>query len=48
MEYDYKTGMLIYDFNDKIVTDSENNFKLVVLDNVGNRATFETTFYRKP
>ncbi len=48
MEYDYKTGMLVYDFNDKVITDSENNFKLVVLDNVGNRATFETTFYRKP
>ncbi|WP_025740191.1 M23 family metallopeptidase [Aquimarina pacifica] len=47
LEYDYKTGMLIYDFNDIISTESENNFKLVVLDNVGNRATFETTFYRK-
>ncbi len=48
MEYDYKTGMLIYDFNDKVNTDPENNFKLVVLDNTGNRATFETTFFRKP
>ncbi len=48
MEYDYKTGMLVYDFNDKVNPDSENNFKLVVLDNVGNRATFETTFFRKP
>ncbi len=48
MEYDYKTGMLIYDFNDDIISDSENNFKLVVLDNLDNRATFETTFYRKP
>ncbi len=47
MEYDYKTGMLVYDFEDKINIDSENNFKLVVLDNVGNRATFETTFYKK-
>ncbi len=48
MEYDYKTGMLIYDFNDKINLDKENNFKLVVLDKLGNRATYETTFYRKP
>ncbi len=48
LEYDYKTGMLVYDFNDKINTSSENNFKLVVLDNVNNRATFETTFFRKP
>ncbi len=47
LEYDYKTGMLIYDFNDGINTDSENNFKLVVLDNVGNKAVYETTFYRK-
>ncbi len=48
LEYDYKTGMLVYDFNDKINTDSENNFKLVVLDNVGNKAILETTFFRKP
>jgi len=48
MEYDYKTGMLIYDFNDRIHQESENNFKIIVLDNVGNRATFETTFFRKP
>ncbi|WP_062055164.1 M23 family metallopeptidase [Aquimarina longa] len=47
LEYDYKTGMLVYDFNDKNNISSENNFKLVVLDNVGNRATFETTFFRK-
>jgi len=48
MEYDYKTGMLVYNFNDNIHADSENNFKLVVIDNVGNRATYETTFYKKP
>ncbi|WP_438711823.1 M23 family metallopeptidase [Aquimarina muelleri] len=48
LEYDYKTGMLVYDFNDKINNSSENNFKLVVLDNVNNKATFETTFFRKP
>ncbi|MDY8138981.1 M23 family metallopeptidase [Aquimarina sp. 2201CG5-10] len=48
MEYDYKTGMLVYDFNDKIITDTENKFKLIVLDNVGNSTTFETIFFRKP
>ncbi|WP_298320720.1 M23 family metallopeptidase [uncultured Aquimarina sp.] len=48
MEYDYKTGMLVYDFNDKIITETENKFKLIVLDKVGNNATFETTFFRKP
>ncbi|GAA3518286.1 M23 family metallopeptidase [Aquimarina addita] len=47
MEYDYKTGTLIYDFNDKVITETENKFKLIVLDKVGNRSTFETTFFRK-
>lgn len=47
MEYDYKTKSLIHDFNDEAVTDTENNLKLIVTDNVGNSATFETTFFRK-
>lgn len=47
MEYDYKTKTLIHDFNDNVVTDTENNLKLIVTDNVGNSATFETTFFRK-
>ncbi|GAA3580084.1 M23 family metallopeptidase [Snuella lapsa] len=47
MEYDYKTKMLTHDFNDEIVTDTKNNFKLVVIDNVGNSSTFEALFYKK-
>ena len=47
MEYDYKTKMLTYDFNDAISTETKNNLKVVVTDNVGNSATFETSFYRK-
>lgn len=47
MEYDYKTKSLIHDFNDNSVTDTENNLKLIVTDNVGNSSTFETTFFRK-
>ncbi len=47
MEYDYKTKMLTHDFNDNVVTDTENNLKLIVTDNVGNSSTFETTFFRK-
>ena len=47
MEYDYKTNMLVHDFNDNIVTDTENNLKLIVTDNVGNSSTFEATFFRK-
>lgn len=47
MEYEYKDKTLTYHFSDKVISDTENNFKLIVLDNVGNSATFEATFYRK-
>ncbi len=47
MEYEYKKGTLTYDFSDGIITDTENNLKIIVTDNVGNNATFEATFYRK-
>jgi hypothetical protein len=47
MEYDYKTKTLIHDFNDGIITDTENNLKIIVTDNVGNNSTFEAVFYRK-
>ena len=47
MEYDYKTNTLVHDFNDTIVTDTENNLKIIVTDNVGNSSTFEATFFRK-
>ncbi len=47
MEYEYKTKTLTYDFNDNIVTEGKNNFKLIVTDNVGNSSTFEALFYRK-
>ena len=47
MEYDYKKGTLVHDFNDKAITDTKNILKIIVTDNVGNSSTFETTFYRK-
>ncbi|MFD1063755.1 M23 family metallopeptidase [Winogradskyella litorisediminis] len=47
MEYDYKTNTLTHDFNDDVVTDTENNLKIIVTDNVGNSSTFEATFFRK-
>lgn len=47
MEYDYKKNVLVYDFEDNIIEDTENNLKVVVTDNVGNSSTFETVFYRK-
>lgn len=47
MEYDYKTKLLTYNFDDNIATETKNNLKLIVTDNVGNNSTFETTFFRK-
>ena len=48
MEYDYKTNSLVYDFNDEVnTTETENNLKIIVVDNVGNSTTFEGTFFRK-
>jgi len=47
MEYDYKTKTLTHDFNDRVITDTKNNLKVIVTDNVGNNSTFETLFYRK-
>ena len=47
MAYDYKTKILTHDFNDDIITDTKNNLKVIVTDNVGNNSTFETLFYRK-
>ncbi|MEM5564907.1 M23 family metallopeptidase [Psychroserpens sp. AS72] len=47
MEYDYKRDTLTYDFDDNINTETENNLKIIVTDNVGNNTTFESTFFRK-
>lgn len=47
MEYEPKTRTITYNFEDKIVDDTQCNLKVVVTDNVGNTTTFEETFYRK-
>lgn len=47
MEYEYKNNTLTFDFNDDVVTDTKNELKLIVTDNVGNSSTFEATFFRK-
>lgn len=46
-EYDYKKDVIVYDFDDAIVTDTEQKLKVIVTDNVGNSSTFEATFFRK-
>ena len=47
MEYNYKKDVLVYDFDDDVIEETDNNLKLIVIDNVGNSATFEATFFRK-
>lgn len=45
-EYDYKSKKLTYDFSDGNTLDGRNELKMVVTDNVGNSAIFETWFFR--
>jgi hypothetical protein len=45
-EYDYKTKKIVHYFDDGIVAEGTNNLKVVVTDNVGNSAIFETQFFR--
>jgi murein DD-endopeptidase MepM/ murein hydrolase activator NlpD len=47
MEYNYKKDLLTYYFEDGITSETENKLKVIVIDNVGNNATFEATFFRK-
>ena len=46
MEYDYKRGILSYDFSDHKLIGKKHIFKIMVSDNVGNTKTMETTFFR--
>ena len=47
MEYDVTTGVLTFDFKDKVFTDSKHELKVTVTDNVGNTNTLNATFFRK-
>ena len=47
MEYDYKTDIITHDFDDGIVTETDNELVVIVTDNVGNSTKFEATFHRK-
>ncbi|AWI27086.1 M23 family metallopeptidase [Flavobacterium pallidum] len=46
-EYDYKNRRIIHRFADNMFQDGRNDLKVVVSDNVGNSAIFETHFFRK-
>lgn len=45
-EYDYKTRKITHQFSDGIVAEGANDLKVIVTDQVGNTATFETHFFR--
>lgn len=46
MEYEPKTKTLTYNFDDKILDKKQCELEVVVTDNVGNSATFTSSFYR--
>jgi murein DD-endopeptidase MepM/ murein hydrolase activator NlpD len=45
-EYNYKNGQLKHNFADGIYENGRNELKIVVSDNAGNSAIFETTFFK--
>ncbi|TLP80626.1 M23 family metallopeptidase [Maribacter sp. ACAM166] len=47
MEYEPKHNTLTYNFDDKIVDQTQCVLKVTVTDNVGNENTLTTSFYRK-
>ncbi len=47
MEYEYKNNTLTHYFSDNVLTETENNLKVIVTDNVGNTTTYTATFHRK-
>lgn len=46
MEYESKLKRVTYTLNDQHLLEGKNNLKVIVTDNVGNSATFETQFIR--
>ena len=46
-ELNTKKGVLVYDFDDNVIKEAKNDLYIEVLDNVGNRSEYRTTFYRK-
>ena len=46
-EYEPKLKQLTYNFSDKVFDLTKHDLKLEVIDNVGNKAVYKTTFFRK-
>jgi len=47
MEYEYKNKTLTHYFSDDVLTETENDLKMIVTDNVGNTTTYTAKFHRK-
>ena len=47
LEYDPKTGLLIYDFSDRKLEGNEHTLKVTAIDNVNNTIVYIASFYRK-
>ncbi|PTX42840.1 peptidase M23-like protein [Christiangramia gaetbulicola] len=47
MEYEYKNNTLTHYFSDNVLTETENDLKVIVTDNVGNKTTYTAKFFRK-
>jgi hypothetical protein len=45
-EYDNKSARIVYQVKEEDLVDGENQLKLIVSDNLGNSAIFETSFFR--
>ncbi len=45
-DYDYKKARITHEFDPQLLQDGRNEFKLEVIDNVGNSTIFETHFFR--
>ncbi len=45
-EYEYKQARITHHFDDGIFDDGRNDLKVIVTDNVGNSAIFETHFFK--
>ena len=46
-EYEPKRKLLTYDFSDKVFDLARHELKLEVMDKVGNKSIYKTTFFRK-